>query len=327
MLFRTLFLVFTALSITVMPASASDKGKQDKADKDKEMKFSLVRGGPACEPACPEWIDAQGTITRQTPAAFAALLKTLGKRRPLIVIHSVGGNVDAATQIGALIRKHGFDVAVGRTQFVGCNPTEACAETEGKNGFRGTVATSGISYCASACVLVLAAGKQRILLPRAVVGVHQIQVNRSEQVIRHYRVYHRTIGGRREEIRRELIGTTKLPPKQFSPEKDGPIYGKLKTYVRRMGVEPGLIDLFQKAKYEDMHWLFEPDLSATKLVTARMTASELISPASATAGKSAVIVAVPLPPELPVASFNDAPPFTVPLPPEPSPTLSFPPLP
>lgn len=240
------------------------------------MKIVLVQGGASgCEPKCPEWISAEGQITKETPAVFSALLKTLGKRRPPILIHSTGGNIDAATRIGALIRKHGFDVAVGRTQFLGCNPTESCAETDSKKGFRGSVTTSRVSYCASACVLVLAAGKQRILLPRAVVGVHQIRVNRPEQIVRRYRIYYRTVNERRKEVRREYISSTKVSAKQFSPEQDGPIYGKLKTYVRRMGVEPALIDMFQRAEQASMHWLFDPDLTATRLITARRMPGEL----------------------------------------------------
>lgn len=262
------------------------------------MRVVLVREAPGCEPNCFEWIMADGEITKETPAKFSAVFRTLGKRKPPVIINSVGGKVDAATTIGNLVRRHGLDVVVGRSRLVGCSVTEPCDDKPTGRAQRGLLQETTVSACASACVLVLAGGNRRILLPRAVVGVHQIRTIRPEQTVKRYRIYYRIVGGRRHEIRREEIGSKKLSRLQYDPGKDALIYTQLKAYVRRLGVEATLIDLFQRAQHESMHWLFDPDLKSTKLMTTRMALAELTGKPGAN-GKADAALSIPLPPEVP----------------------------
>ncbi|TIP63717.1 MAG: hypothetical protein E5X63_47215, partial [Mesorhizobium sp.] len=47
-----------------------------------DMRFVLVRGRSfLCDPNCPEWISAEGTISAQTPERLRQLLDTIGDRR------------------------------------------------------------------------------------------------------------------------------------------------------------------------------------------------------------------------------------------------------
>ena len=97
------------------------------------MRFVVVRGSnPLCNPDCPEWISAEGAITTETPQKLRQVLDTLGNRRLPVVISSSGGDLFGALAAGRLIHEKKLDVAVARTDFVGCDPGEAgCAAEDG----------------------------------------------------------------------------------------------------------------------------------------------------------------------------------------------------
>lgn len=238
------------------------------AANDRAMQFVLVRAAGDCGPACPEWISAEGEITKDTPAAFAAILRALGKRRPPIIIHSRGGRLDSAIALGRVVRRHGFDVAVGRTSFVDCVPGHSgCPKLDVSKGRVGRLSEYLFSGCASACVAVLAAGKNRVLLGRSVVGVHQIRNIRPEQTVTRYRIYYRTVNGRRVEVRREVIGKQHVKRQERTLKANDKTYKQVAAYFSLMGVAPELADWFHRAPPQGMHWLSNSDLSATKIVT------------------------------------------------------------
>src|SRR5262249_12605033 len=101
------------------------------------------------------------------------VFKVLGQRKLPIFISSPGGSVPAALTIGREIRKRGLDVAVERTIFQKCeqgpSPCDFRAITDNDKGRPEPVA----AYCASACVLILAAGTERVVPVYGYVGVHQ----------------------------------------------------------------------------------------------------------------------------------------------------------
>ena len=146
------------------------------------MRFALVRrSDPVCEPTCPEWISAEGTITRTTPERLRRLLDEIGDRRLPIVISSPGGDLPGALAAGRLIRERGLDVAVARTRFVGCRPaTEGCAAENGM--FVGTAVDSE-GECSAACPLMLAGGVRRLVGPNARLMIHSMG---SELIVAEY---------------------------------------------------------------------------------------------------------------------------------------------
>ncbi len=130
---------------------------------EEEMRFVVVRSNQdGCEPTCPEWISATGTIGPKTPALLKATLKTLAGRKLPLVLRSPGGDIAAAMALGRLIRKNQLSVAVGTTMFFGCQRDEKnCTANDGKGAdYIGKAVSLGA--CSQACTLVLAAGKRRI---------------------------------------------------------------------------------------------------------------------------------------------------------------------
>ncbi|TIV80003.1 MAG: hypothetical protein E5V64_21395 [Mesorhizobium sp.] len=88
------------------------------------------------------------------------------------MINSPGGDVLGALAAGRLIREHKLDVAIARTDFVGCDLTarDCAADSEARAGL--TVDAEGV--CNSACAIMLAGGVRRLVGPRARLSVHSL---------------------------------------------------------------------------------------------------------------------------------------------------------
>ena len=88
---------------------------------------------------------ATGTIQPGTAKAFAAEIEKRGSYVKTVVLHSPGGSVTDALEMGRLIRKRGFT-------------------TEVEDGH----------YCASSCPLLFAGGVERRAGEKSAIGVHQV---------------------------------------------------------------------------------------------------------------------------------------------------------
>jgi hypothetical protein len=142
------------------------------ADKTGPMRFAVVRSkSPLCSPDCPEWISAEGIVTGETPERLRKLLEKIGDRKLPLVISSPGGDLLGALAAGRLIRERKLDVAVARTNFVGCTPEKEGCTSNGS--FQGT-AVDVDAECRSACSLMLAGGVRRLVGPRALLTVHSM---------------------------------------------------------------------------------------------------------------------------------------------------------
>jgi hypothetical protein len=141
------------------------------------MRFVLVRGShPLCNPDCPEWIAAEGTIASSTPDRLRQLLDSIGDRRLPIVVSSPGGDLLGALAAGRLIRDRKLDVAVAHTHFVGCGPeTEGCV-AHGDTFVGAAIASDG--ECRSACALMFAGGVRRLVGPHARLTIHSMGLER-----------------------------------------------------------------------------------------------------------------------------------------------------
>jgi hypothetical protein len=102
----------------------------------KPMTFELIAGGR---------LMANGTITPGTSGVFAAEIGKRGDYVRTVVLDSPGGSVNDALVMGRLIRARKF-------------------ATEVEAG----------SHCVSSCPLVFAAGMERRVGDKAVIGVHQV---------------------------------------------------------------------------------------------------------------------------------------------------------
>lgn len=241
-----------------------------------EMQFAVVRSNAAgCEPNCPEWISAEGAIEAATPAKLKRVLKTLGGRQLPIIVNSPGGNVDAALQLGRIIRKNKLDVAVGATKFSGCQPgTGDCRANDGNGATYVGIASDGGAICNSACPLMFAGGVQRLVGRWAYLGVHQITTTFQRQQV-YYRTTYRIVRGRKKISSKIVSRTNAGTYKTYEMSKA--VERKLSAYLREMGVGQGVLEVMKATAAGDIRQIALDDMTTMKLVTGKGTVDLLIS--------------------------------------------------
>ena len=208
------------------------------------MRFVHVTSADAaCKPNCPEWLSAEGRIEPGTAKAFADAIANLKGRRLPILVHSPGGSVADAGAMGELIRAKGLAVAVARTLIVNC-PEAAPKCPDGP----GTAITGGAT-CASACVLVLAGGVERLAAPSALIGVHQITT-----------------------VVSETEGLAHLKSTRRIYEQQG-VDAAVEAYLAAMGVGEPVMTLMRKTWAASIRWLSLPELRDSHLVTLALDAA------------------------------------------------------
>jgi hypothetical protein len=209
------------------------------------MRFvRVVSADPACKPNCPEWLSAEGQIVPGSARAFAEAVERLKGRRLPILIHSPGGSVADAGAMGELIREKGLAVAVARTLIANCpDASPKCPDGPGS-------AITGGALCASACVLVLAGGVERLASPSARIGVHQITTLVSET-----------------EGLAHLKSTRKIY------EQRG-VDAAVEAYLDAMGVGDPVMTLMRKTWAASIRWLSPAELKASRLVTLALDPAE-----------------------------------------------------
>ena len=231
------------------------------------MRFVVVRSyAPGCEPTCPEWISAEGSIESGTPALFKRALKTLGGRKLPIVVDSPGGNVDAALSLGRMIRKNKLDIAVGKTWFIGCQPDEKdCRDNEGKGAryFGNPFASSAI--CNSACPLMFAGGIRRVVGDWAYLGVHQITTTYIRTKLQ-YRTTYRVVGGKKKILNTKII-SRKSAGSYKTYEMSKSVEKRLAAYFKEMGVGQGVLEMMKNTPASGIRQLQLQDMLQMKLVT------------------------------------------------------------
>lgn len=253
----------TAMALAAFGATA----KEDPPDYGPTMRFVVVRSSaPGCEPNCPEWISAEGTIDAGTPALLRRLLKTLGGRQLPIVVNSPGGNVDASLQLGRIVRKNKLDIAVGITEFSGCSPgMKNCRDNDGKSQPYSGVAHDGGSMCNSACPLMFAGGIRRVVGEWAYLGVHQITTTyRREKLL--YRTTYRIVNGKKKIISTRIV-SRKNAGSYKTYEMSKAVEKRLSAYLREMGVEQGVLGVMKATPASDIRQIEPEDMLEMKLVT------------------------------------------------------------
>jgi hypothetical protein len=211
------------------------------------MRFvRVVSADPACKPNCPEWLSAEGRIEPGSAKAFADAIASLKGRRLPILIHSPGGSVADAGAMGELIRAKGLAVAVARTLITNCpEASPKCPDGPG-------TAITGGATCASACVLVLAGGVERLAAPSARIGVHQTTTLVSET-----------------EGLAHLKSTRKIYEQQG-------VDAAVEAYLTAMGVGEPVMTLMRKTWAASIRWLSLAELKDSHLVTLALDPAEPI---------------------------------------------------
>jgi hypothetical protein len=284
------------------------------------MRVVLVHSAETgCEPHCAAWIAAQGKIEASSVDRFRQVLDRLGPRNVPVLIHSPGGRVDAAMTIGRMIRKRQMDIAVSRTKLEPCLAADRhCLTNLAASG----VLDSAMAGCESACPIILAGGRHRIVSPWAQVGVHQVKA--FETFTKVYRVYrvskvgatitHRSLISERTS---EKIVALKSPPAKITDQ--------LSQYFKEMGIGDALMATMESTPNTILHILSQAELEATRLATdftgpehllaraveAQATADPLEERNSEHAGDELLLKSIPLDGSIPqraalvVATRND----------------------
>jgi hypothetical protein len=264
------------------------------------MQVHLMRSAePGCEPRCLEWIAAQGRIEGGTAARFRRVLRQIGRRKVPVLIDSAGGRVDEAFEVGRLLRARGLDVAVGRTELIGC----AAADKECRRRARTRKAQPGLpigdlAKCASSCAFILAAGTRRLVGPTAFVGVHRI---------RSYYVYTRVLRTYRvTATSRRLLSERRVTEKVVEIHTPPKTYDQIRRYFRDMGVGEGIMPLILATPGDRLHWLTRDELQATGLATDWIDGAEVLTGAASPAAPMAVPMAAPLAAHAPDGALGKA---------------------
>lgn len=259
-------------------AAFAAKTKKPVPDLGSTMRFVVVRSNaPGCEPTCPEWISAEGTIEAGTPALFKRTLKKLGGRKLPVIVDSPGGHVDAALALGRLIRKNKLDIAVGKTRFTGCQPdAKDCKENDGKGArYFGNPYANG-AICNSACPLMFAGGIRRVVGQWAYLGVHQITTTYIRTKLQ-YRTTYRVVRGKKKIIDKKIV-SRKNAGSYKTYEMSKAVEKRLAAYLKEMGVGLGVLETMKNTPASGIQQLAPYDMLQTNLVTSLDSLDLLTTP-------------------------------------------------
>jgi hypothetical protein len=271
--------VFLALALCAVlaaaDAEAAKKNRKIAEPEEPAMRIVIVRGSySSCEPNCPEWISAEGRIYASSSGALRKVLKKMGPRKLPVVVNSPGGDIDAAMRMGRMIRERGLDVAVGYTLFTGCRPTDASCKPpkEDKGVYRGTM-SAVTAYCHSACPLILAGGKRRLVGLTASVGVHRVTSHYSKTLTT-YREWYKIVKGKKRVVSRKVLGR-KVVGSYTSTKIDPRVSRSIAKYLREMGIGPSLQKLMEATPADQIRVLSPVEVGEANLITNGFPAESL----------------------------------------------------
>ncbi len=225
------------------------------------MRIALVRAqGPACDPNCPTWIAAEGKIMPGTAEKLRLVIQSLAGRRLPILVNSPGGFVADAMAMGRLIRRSGLSVAVADTRLAECVPAGKSCEDQ-------RAATSLPAICASACSLVLAGWVRRYVSDASFVGVHELMTVRTiTHTLRRYEILYRIVGGRKQEVSRQLI-SEKSSTNSTVSEAGEDLERSAAGYFAEMGVGEPVVHLTSTTPSTSIRRLSAEELRDSRLAT------------------------------------------------------------
>ena len=161
-------LAWLALAVSAFTAAWTSGTPAALAAEQMSFRPEIITAGTACRRNCSrtvsaEVISATGEITNSTADEFLAFLHEHvqdQQLRPVVLIHSPGGTVVGAMQLGMMFRKLGAAVIVART-----------IEEEGAD--RAHVLPGS---CMSACVYAFFGGSKRVVPTVSRLGIHRMAI-------------------------------------------------------------------------------------------------------------------------------------------------------
>jgi hypothetical protein len=221
------------------------------------MSFEIVTArGPGGAPDCPRWIAATGQIEAKSAQKLRALLLEAGGARLPVLIHSGGGSVDGAIELGALVRARGLDTVVARLDADGQVQPGACL---------------------SASPLFFAGGLRRLAPDEARIGVHRVMTTLNfSQVHRRYLERRRVSDGALLSLQvvPESVSTFSEKVERALPA----LQRKMRAHVAAMGVSADIFPLMESTPAKDMRILFQGEIEWLRLASEFAGPLDLIDP-------------------------------------------------
>lgn len=149
-LLKTFLLCLTTWLHCCFPATAVSQTLQTR----ETLRFEVIENCAGKHANCDIQIDAIGLFSKDSGEDFSQIIKQLHPEKRRIVVHlsSLGGNLAGAIKVGQLLREH---------------------EIHTQTGFKESV-------CYSACAYAFMGGRVRELGPQAKLGVHQFYSKTNE---------------------------------------------------------------------------------------------------------------------------------------------------
>ncbi len=243
--------------------------------------FIVKSSEPGCEPNCPAWIAAQGTIRPGVVAKLKSVLKQLGKQKLPILIELPGGTVEESLALGRLIRANGLDIAVSKTELQTCARNDAICLARKVRGIRTGKPNAYLAVCASACAFTLAGGTRRIVGRASLVGVHEVASYRTTiRILQKYKISQSSFLGVPTGAKKKvLISSKKVSEKTEQVKTAETEYKKLAAYFSEMGIGDKINGLMRAAPHKSIHVLTREELTATRLATDALAVEEVVQAA------------------------------------------------
>ena len=229
--------VVAAATAQTSPEPAKTSPAAVKAAPPAAITFYLARGGmDACGRGCNEWIAAEGKIDLGAPQRLRRLLAKLGRRRPPIFFHSMGGSINGSIELGRLIHDQKLEVSVAHTIPRGCDRDKqvdkSCEALKRSGQELDAEFDPAISMCNSGCVWAFAAGTARSVPPWVKLGIHDVGLD-----------------------------PEKTPPRGASlAEVKRVAHVRLSEYARDMGIDKALLPAASAVPYESVRFLERDEL-------------------------------------------------------------------
>jgi hypothetical protein len=195
----------------------------------------VARGAAdACGPGCSEWIAAEGFFDTGAAQRFRDVVTALGDRALPVFFNSRGGLVTPAMAVAEILRQRRMTAGVARTIPQGCADA-GLADAACRGLVQPQVAARlrlEDAGCHSACIYAMIGATTRRLGSGARLGVHAA----------------RTRAG-------------------AAPTDPGNVYSALKLHVLVNGVDPALVDLAARVRFERLHMLSRDEIARFGLET------------------------------------------------------------
>lgn len=208
------------------------------------MTFYVAKGAAdSCGRGCDSWIAVEGQVDSGAAPRFRKFFQKVRERKLPIYFSSPGGNLDQALAMGAMLREKPVTARVARTVVRECGfeaqDSDVCIKLkQSGRELHGDLWTRG-AMCNSACPYLMLGATTREVAPDAVLAVH------SPKVVVHFS----GLGIPSPEMR--AAATVRGHERADR---------MVASYIVRMGIDIGLLDLASTVKFEDIHALTREEI-------------------------------------------------------------------